>query len=63
VDVFFRYALRRGREGIIRSSVRIAYGTDGGIDYDTAENMTIWKRSIVTDELNRINAEAKRNMK
>lgn len=57
---FFRYSLGRGRQDYIRPAVRIAYGTDGGISYETALSMTVWELSIVSDELDRISSEVKR---
>jgi hypothetical protein len=63
VVCFFRYALNRGPEDYIRPAVRISYGTDGGIGYTEVKNMNIWELSIVSDELDKINKEAKRKMK
>lgn len=57
---FFRYALSRGLEDYIRPAVRLSYGTDGGISYDRALEMGVWELSIVSDELDKISKEIRK---
>jgi hypothetical protein len=63
VGGFFRYALGRGRADYIRTAVNISTATDGGIRYEVVLGLSIWDISIINDQLGRINAQAKQDMK
>jgi hypothetical protein len=62
VGIFFRYALGRGRADYIRTAVNISTATDGGIGYEVVLEQSIWDQSVIADQLDKLNREAKRTL-